>query len=203
VNAPNSAPASGAAPRRERSHERRAGADRHNLTAHRPSCGSIKTAIPSSRPARTGAGARSGGPGCPKGIAVGGAQRPGRPRARRHPQRTDGRRHRDANRSSDPAHASVTSPPHAPPNHPRPTKSAPDMRAFSPPLTRSPGRTRRPCSGQPELLFRHSGPTDEGTVPGRALEPGQRMRATRLRAGPLHGALSPAWPRPLDERGVG
>ncbi len=62
-----------------------AGADHHNLIpcaparvgeapiAATPSCGSIKTAILSSRPARPGAGARSGGPGCPKGTAVGGA----------------------------------------------------------------------------------------------------------------------------------
>jgi hypothetical protein len=36
--------------------------------------------------------ARSGGPGCPQGIAAGGAQRPRRPRARLHSHRRDGRR---------------------------------------------------------------------------------------------------------------
>jgi hypothetical protein len=62
---------------------------------HRPkrlSCCSIKTAVLPSRPARAHAVARSGGPGCPQGIAAGGAQRPGRLRARRHSHRRDGRR---------------------------------------------------------------------------------------------------------------
>jgi hypothetical protein len=57
----------------------------------RPSCCSIKTAIPPSRPAPVHAVARSGGPGCPQGIAVGDASRPARPRARRHSHRRDGR----------------------------------------------------------------------------------------------------------------
>jgi hypothetical protein len=64
---------------------------RLNHRPQRPSCCSIKTAILPSRPARTHAVARSGSPGCPQGIAVGGAQRPGRLRARRHPHRRDGR----------------------------------------------------------------------------------------------------------------
>ena len=52
----------------------------------------LKTAILPSRPARANAVARSGGPGCPQGIAAGDAQRPGRLRARRHSHRRDGRR---------------------------------------------------------------------------------------------------------------
>ena len=73
-------PANVAAPRPQRTHDLRA--DRHNLTARalpragdhrRSSCGSIKTAILSSRPACADAVARSGGPGCPKDTAVGGA----------------------------------------------------------------------------------------------------------------------------------
>ena len=64
---------------------------RLNHRPQRPSCCSIKTAILPSRPARAHAVARSGSPGCPQGIAVGGAQRPGRLRARRHPHRRDGR----------------------------------------------------------------------------------------------------------------
>ena len=58
----------------------------------RPSCCSIKTAILPSRPARAHAVARSGSPGCLQGIAEGGAQRPGRLRARLHSHRRDGRR---------------------------------------------------------------------------------------------------------------
>ncbi len=57
----------------------------------RPSCCSIETAIPPPRPAPAHAVARSGGPGCPQGIAVGDASRPGRPRARRHSRRRYGR----------------------------------------------------------------------------------------------------------------
>jgi hypothetical protein len=64
---------------------------RLNHRPQRPSCCSIKTAILPSRPARPHAVARSGSPGCPQGIAAGGAQRPGRLRARRHPHRRDGR----------------------------------------------------------------------------------------------------------------
>src|SRR5580700_295321 len=64
---------------------------RLNRRPQRPSCCSIKTAILPSRPARAHAVARSGGPGCPQGIAVGDAQRPGRLRARRHSHRRDGR----------------------------------------------------------------------------------------------------------------
>ena len=64
---------------------------RLNHRPQRPSCCSIKTAILPSRPARAHAVARSGGPGCPQGIAVGDAQRPGRLRARRHSHRRDGR----------------------------------------------------------------------------------------------------------------
>jgi hypothetical protein len=115
VNVLSSDPASGAAPRRKRAHEPRAGADRHHLTgdalarvgkqqiAARPSCGSIRTAILSSRPASADAVARSGSPGCPTGTAVGGAQRPGRPRARRHSQCRDGRRFATGAGLDDPA----------------------------------------------------------------------------------------------------
>ena len=67
-------------------------AQRLNYRPQRPSCCSIKTAILPSRPARANAVARSGGPGCPQGIAAGDAQRPGRLRARRHSHRRDGRR---------------------------------------------------------------------------------------------------------------
>jgi hypothetical protein len=63
---------------------------RLNHRPQRPSCCSIKTAILPSRPARAHAVARSGGPGCPQGIAEGGVQRPGRLRARRHSHRRDG-----------------------------------------------------------------------------------------------------------------
>jgi hypothetical protein len=54
---------------------------RLNHRPERPSCCSIKMAIVASRPALTPAVARSCGPGCPQGIAAGGAQRPGRRRA--------------------------------------------------------------------------------------------------------------------------
>jgi hypothetical protein len=87
--------------------------------AQRPSCCSIKTAILPSRPARVHAVARSGGPGCPQGIAAGDAQRPGRLRARRHSHRRDGRQ-------CDPPHRCRL---------PRADRDAPFRRGFTPPLT--------------------------------------------------------------------
>ncbi len=74
---------------------------RLNHRPQRPSCCSIKTAILPSRPARAHAVARSSSPGCPQGIAVGGAQRPGRLQARRHSHRRDGRQ-RDPDRCQPP-----------------------------------------------------------------------------------------------------
>jgi hypothetical protein len=137
VNVPSSDPGSVAAPRPKRSHEPRAGADRHHLTAGalarvgkpwiaaRPSCGSIKTAILSSRPASGDAAARSGGPGCPTGTALGGAQCPGRPRARRHSQCRDGRRFRIGHGPDDSVDASAASLQIV---HQRPNSNVPEKR---------------------------------------------------------------------------
>ena len=137
MNVLSSDPASVAAPRRKRAHEPRAGADRDHLTAGaqprvgkpqisaQPSCGSIKTAILSSRPASADAVARSGGPGCPTGTAVGGAQRPGRPRARRHSHAETDADSRRAPGPDDPVDASA-----APLNtrHQQPNSIAPERR---------------------------------------------------------------------------